>query len=105
MNNYLAQQFIDLLFRKSNPVKTMGEYNEYHVYEVVIDLDCIVTVIARIDGWDEVNSPIFTVLEYDEMPVSEMEDSISYWNEIANLESDERNAGLAKAELERSRNE
>jgi hypothetical protein len=83
----------------------MGEYGEYHVYEFVLNLDTSITVITRIDGWDEFHSPIFTVLEYDEMPVSEMDEPISYWTNIANLESNERNAGLAKAELERSRNE
>lgn len=93
-NKNWIQEFVNLLFRYMTPVRTMGQFGEYQVYEIFIKSEILtITVITRIDGWDEDNDPIYTILEYDVMPVSEMQSAIDYWTEIANDEMNERNAG------------
>ena len=92
-NKNWIQEFVNLLFRYMTPVRTMGQFGEYQVYEVFIKSEILtITVITRVDGWDEDNNPIYTILEYDVMPVSEMQSAIDYWTEIANEEMNERNA-------------
>ena len=93
MDNSRIQAFANILFRYMTPARTMGQFGEYNVYEIFIKNDDIaITVITRVDGWDEDNNPSYTILEYDLMPVNEMADAIDYWTEIANDEMNERNA-------------
>ena len=90
----LGEAFLDSLLNTSIPAKTMGEFNEYRVYEFVLNLEDAITVIAKVDGYDEEDgSAFFMVLEFDSVPMTEMGESIEHWNEVAQNEHLERMLG------------
>lgn len=95
----IGECFLDSLLNQSVPAKTMGEFDEYRVYEFTLNLQDVITVIAKVDGYyEEDGSALFMVLEFDSVPMYKMRESIEHWNEVAQNEQLERMLDLTKGE-------